>query len=226
MLAAGAFHLLVVSEEGGLFVAGANDHGQLGVQCSPTTSHACGHTCHKSVVWVDHPVARAGVLKIAAGGRHSLFVASCTTQSTYTCPPVGGGGIVYGMGSNSHGQLALPLSTSSTLIQRLPFSSSVNTTLPFKDVVHATSSHHRPSSSAQSTHRPVFVRSVAAGLQHSVFQLSTSGRVFTCGGGAKGQLGHSADVSTRASCTLSVSARRGSPEGLQKGQYFACSKCG
>ena len=219
MLAAGAQHLLVVSDEGGLFAAGANEHGQLGEQCSP--SHPCEHKCHKAVVRVGHPVARAGVLKIAAGGQHSLFVTACT-QNAYSCPV--GGGIVYGMGSNSHGQLALPLSKVSSLIQCLPFPSNLNT-LPFKDAVETGSRHCRPSST-QSHHFPVYIRNIAAGLKHSVFQLATSGRVFTCGSGAQGQLGHSANFSTRSSCTLSASARRGSPEGLQVGQCFACSKCG
>lgn len=188
-LAAGATHLLVASIDNTLFVAGTPEFGKLGFDLP-----ARDHSGHRSVVQVQHPAA-CHVTSIAAGSHHSLFVSRVAADGIVSD---NSSGFVYGMGSNSDGQLGfLPQSASCTshptLLTLLPKGN-------FGNVV-----------------------CVCAGSYHSVVHCS-GGSFASFGRGVDGQLGHF--EYTGAGLVDSLASPANKPRTDAPAQRFACSRCG
>lgn len=227
MLAAGAEHLLVVTTAGALYVAGVDDKCQLGIRRADGTFAT---THQRAVVPVDHPAAQDGVIAIAAGGRHSLFLSALVFAP--------GAGVVYGMGDNACGQLGPPRSGVVPVVTLLRFGgvggggvtttasspSSVSSGLPIGGggggvaaVASSIGTRRRVDEDMRGVREPVIA--VAAGFEHSVLR-GVSGRVYTCGKGSHGELGQS---SSRVVADADPSAI---DDASREGLFLACARCG
>jgi hypothetical protein len=72
---AGQYHVITLSDEGRLYAFGHNQYGELGIPSVPTNSPT-----NKPLEVDTSFLGGAEIMKIAAGGRHSLFITGSRTQ--------------------------------------------------------------------------------------------------------------------------------------------------
>lgn len=143
---------------------GDNAHGALGFAAESAAQVA------RNRATVVGALANYQAVAAAVGGHHSIAV----------CDQVAGhDGVVFCWGSNSHGQLGISPSSSST-IDKLTDGSAKRepTTFPRAAVIHQVA-----------TLRSVSVRLVACGVLHSL-ALTSDGKVYSWGCSDGGRLGH------------------------------------
>lgn len=179
--AAGDAHTFITSVSGHVYSFGSGAHGQLG--------HTDGLDYAKPKL--VEAISKLSVVTIVCGGNHTLVL---TTE-----------GLVYGFGSNSHGQLGNAVHSDVFHPRRLvheAFVGGVPTPVAAEELY--INSHELDSRAVRefselttksdpnvpkSTNTPKSkVIGAAAGKMHTVL-LTEKGRVFVCGGGSHGQLG-------------------------------------
>ena len=178
--AAGDAHTFLKTASGHVYSFGSGTYGQLG--------HGDGETCAKPKL--VEPIYKLNVSSIACGGNSTLILTN--------------DGLVYGCGSNSHGQLGSGDFTSVFLPRRLAHNELVGgvpTTIDIKELYMDSHDIERrfveemaaltvkgDSKTRTTENIQSKVIQVTMGKAHTVL-LSERGRVYVCGRGDRGQLG-------------------------------------
>ena len=222
-VACGFHHLLILTEEGSVYVCGKHDHGALGLgkiykegkrlyypHLVPGTALSAssrlsldpteGQHTVASLIPPPHPIGE--VVQVSGGMKHSLLL----TRE----------GRVYASGHNQFGQCGFsPLDISATSSTSPSSPASASTFLSLSTFTRVSALRHER------------IIAVSAGQHHSLF-LSSTGRVFACGLNQQGQCGQSAGGSTlRQSSALSSYTQRqfecvAEPREVEVARGFEC----